>query len=239
MAPYKYIIVDDDNISRTIIHSYLNDYPCLERVGSFESATAARKFLKETDVDIVFSDIEMPDMDGLALMKEIGGMVPYSVFITSHPEFALESYGLEVDDYIVKPVDEDKIGKAVERIKQHMETLRKAALHDRSMNEQVIPLKDGWNKQFVQTDDIAYLSAESDYTKVSLRSGKKIIMYGSLSSTLQNEKYAGFVRIHRSYAVPVKHIKTFNAATVTLTDKTVLPIGRAYKSDLKKRIQLD
>ena len=236
--PYRYIIVEDDNVTRTIVRSYLNDYPFLECAGAFESAEAAERFLDSTEIDIVFSDIEMPGRSGLSFIKEIGSRVSYAVFITSHPEFALESYELNVNDYVVKPLDENKIRKTVERIKLHMETVEKAVLYEKSTRESVISVKDGWNRQLVQVDEIAYLEAESDYTRVVLRGGGKIIMYGNLSSTLQNEKYAGFVRIHRSYAVPVKHIRIFNANSITLTDKTVLPIGRAYKEELKKRIRL-
>lgn len=234
MRTYSYIIVDDDNIIRIALDVYLQKYPFLKNIASFSSPVDAEKFLEERTADILFSDIEMPDMDGLTLFKKIKEKVSYTVFVTSYSEFALDSYELSVNDYLLKPIDIQKLDRVIKRLKTFFETKEKAALYEKSSSTNTITVKEGYNYRIVNTADMVYLSALKDYTKIILDNGSSVLIYGNLSTIMKDERFASFVRIHKSYAVKRKYIKTIiqNNNQLILFNDIALPIGRTYKKEI-------
>lgn len=233
MRPYSFIIVDDDNIVRLALDVYLQKYPFLKNLASFSSPVDAEKFLENNAADILFSDIEMPEMDGLTLFKKIRMKVSYTVFVTSYPDFALDSYELSVNDYLLKPIDEHKLDRVIDRLKTFFETKEKADLYEKSSSINTITVKEGYNRRVINTADIVYLSALKDYTKIVLDNGSAIPIYGNLSTILKDEKFSSFIRIHKSYAVRRKYVKAIDSNNyLTLSNNVILPVGRTYRKDI-------
>lgn len=229
----SYAIVDDDSLCRFILDSYLQRYPFFKSIAVLSSANQLISVLKENNVDIVFSDIEMPEVDGISLMKEIKDLVSYSVFITSYPNYAVESYKLNVNDYLLKPIDEVKIEELVLRIRTFFDLKKKAALYDADHDEsRNITIKDRYSRRVINIRDIAYLKAEKDYTKIVLLNDDSIMMHGNLSTVLKNDAFKSFVRIHKSYAAKMQFIKTIDTSSLTLINSVELPLGRSYKKEI-------
>ncbi|MDL2257173.1 LytTR family DNA-binding domain-containing protein [Bacteroidales bacterium OttesenSCG-928-I14] len=234
MHTYSYVIVDDDNLIRLQLSTYLQEYPFLKNVATFSSSVDAQAFLLNNKVDILFSDIEMPEISGVDLLKELRDKVTYAVFITSYPEYALEGYEHNVNNYVLKPISPEKIEEAVNKLKHWFETKEKAEKYDLYwLGKDGITIKDGYKHRTINQEEIAYFAALKDYTKLVLLSNESVLLSGNISSVLKDSRFDSFIRIHKSYAVRKEFINTIEATSLTLINKVNLPIGRTYKKDLK------
>ena len=129
---YNCIIVDDDDIDRLTTQLFCQQHPSLKITGSFTNGTEALEFAKQNSVDVVFLDIDMPDINGINLKKQLD-FIPVCIFITSHAEFALESFELSVLDFIVKPITTDRFAKAMLRAENYLSIRYKANLLDHTL----------------------------------------------------------------------------------------------------------
>lgn len=229
MKTLTYIIVDDEALCRFFVSKHLQQYPFLKESGVFSSAETAKKFLMQNKVDILFSDIEMPGASGLSLVENIKDAVSYTVFITTHQEYAIDSYDLDANDYILKPLDKEKIEKMINKLNAFFETKEKADLYKIVSANNSMKIKVGYEYQSVDINEIVYLLAEKDYTKLVSRSEKKIMIRGNLSTILKNDKFEQFIRIHKSYAISKNHIQAVKLNSVIMSNGVELPVGRAYK----------
>lgn len=195
----------------------------------FSSAEMAKDFLMQNKVDILFSDIEMPCASGLSLVEKTKDNVSYSVFITSHQQYAIDSYDLDANDYILKPMDKEKIEKMINKLKTFFETKEKADLYKITSANNSIKIKVGYEYQSIDMNEVVYLLAEKDYTKLISLGEKKIMIRGNLSTILKNDKFDQFVRIHKSYAINKNHIKAVKLNSVIMSNGAELPVGRTYK----------
>lgn len=230
MKTFSYVIVDDDSMYQVILNNFLQQYPFFEKSALFSSPVSAEKYLKENKVDILFSDIEMPHISGLSLLERVKDRVSYSVFITSHPEFAIDSYELYANDYILKPLDVEKMEKVVNRIKLFFETKENADLYKTIAPKNLIKIKAGHEHRLVDTNEIAYLMAVKDYTKVIISDNSAILTHGNLSTTLKDDKFNQFLRIHKSYAVNRNFVKGMKTNSIVLSNEMELPVGQAFKT---------
>lgn len=227
---YTCAIVDDDEIDRLTIYSYCLRQEGLKVAGTFSNPVEALAFILKNPVDILFLDIDMPEMNGIELRRHLPN-IPVCIFITSHPEFALESYDLYVLDYLIKPVPAGRFETCMERVMQYLSVIKKAALLDHTVGEDNLFIKDGHHQHKVQLQDIIYLEALKDYTSiVTLK--KKYCVLSSLGQILKDPPFKNFIRIHRSYAVQ-KHYITKISTHELLVQNIALPIGRSYKELLK------
>ncbi len=224
---YTCIIVDDDELDRLTLVSYVHRYPFIRITGEFESATDALEFFKSGQVpDVLLLDIDMPGMSGIDLRKQLI-QVPACIFVTSHPEFALEGFEIAALDYIVKPLKMDRFAKAMERLQQFLEVHYKAELLDYTLGEDTLFIKDGHNHIKLQLHEIIYLEALKDYTAI-VTNKKKYCVLTALGNLLKEKAFQTFIRIHRSYAVQKHFISKITTKEVIVND-VLLPIGRRYK----------
>jgi DNA-binding LytR/AlgR family response regulator len=230
-TPYRYIIVDDQEIDQLTLISLLHKNPQFEMVGCFSDGTSALQFLSEEHVDIAFLDIDIDGENGLELRKKINN-VPACVFVTSHPEYALEGFELEALDYIIKPARKERFEQTLLKIISYLEIKEKAANYDMHFNEQHLVIKEGYEQVRIQLKDILYLEALKDYTLV-VTSHKKHCILSNIGNLLKQDGFSEFIRIHRSYAVAKSEISKIGAQAIKTMNGLELPVGRSFKTNLQ------
>ena len=225
------VIVDDDELSRSVLEDLINDTDGFSLVASCESGVDAFKILQEEPVDLLFLDIEMPKMDGMELIKNLNPL-PQVVFITSHPEYAAESYEYDVTDFIQKPLTHGRFLKAINKAEQRFK-VEKANI---SSEGESIFIKADSRLVRINLKDICYIEALGNYMKIYTQEGRFTIL-----STMKEiaEKLSGndFVRVHRSYIVRLDKIESIEDHYIKMGAKHI-SIGKAYKEELTSRLNL-
>ena len=224
------IIVDDDEIDRLVVTSFAKQHSNLNIVGIFERSEDALAILDTENIDVAFLDIDMPGLNGIEFRKK-AHQIPVCIFVTSHPEFAVESFELDTLDFIVKPIKFDRFNQAMERVNEYMELKQKAELFESSIGGDVIYIKEGHQETKIKLHEILYLEALKDYTKI-VTANKRHCVLASLGTLLKENHFGTFIRIHRSYAIQKQFIKTILSNDVLMNNNLILPIGRSYKDNL-------
>lgn len=230
MKTYNCIIIDDDEIDRLTVVSYAKKFPVLNIVGVFSDANDGLSILEKEQIDVLFLDIDMPVLNGLNFRKQAMN-VPVCIYITAHPEHAVESYELDTLDFIVKPIKLDRFSQTMQRIEDYMELKLKANLFESSIGGDSIYIKEGHEQTKVKLHDILYLEALKDYTKI-VTTNKRHCVLSSIGTLLKEDHFKSFVRIHRSFAVQKQFIQKIGAQEIKLNNNILLPIGRSYKENL-------
>ena len=224
------IIVDDNEIDRLTVLSYAKRFPNISILGAFEDSAEALVAIENNKIDILFLDIDMPGLSGVELRKK-ANQVPACIFITSHPEFAVESFELETLDFIVKPLKLDRFEQTVRRITDFFDIKNKATLFESSIGGDVIYIKEGHEQTKVKLHEILYLEALKDYTLI-ITPQKRHCVLSSIGTLLKENHFQSFIRIHRSFAVQKQFIHKINTQEIILNNNISIPIGRSYKDNL-------
>ncbi len=230
MKQFNCIIVDDDEIDRLTAMSYVKKFPNLKLLGVYDSAEKALEIINTEKIDILFLDIDMPTLSGLDFRKK-AMHIPVCIFITAHPEHAVESFELETLDFIVKPLKLDRFAQTMRRIEEFMEIKLKATLFEASIGGDTIYIKEGHEQTKVKLHEILYLEALKDYTLI-ITSQKRHCVLSSIGTLLKEVHFQSFVRIHRSYAVQKQFVKKIGSQEIELNNSVLIPIGRSYKDNL-------
>ena len=229
---YSCIIVDDKELDRLAVQAFLRKYPFLEVAGSFASAAATLEHIRCTGLpDTLFLDIDMPGKSGLTLRNELR-TIPACIFITAHPEFALEGFELAALDYLVKPLKGDRFEKAMRRLEEYLDLHFKAEQLDFTLGDNTLFIKDGYNQVKLQIQEIVYLEALKDYTGIVTKN-KKYCVLSPLGTLIKEKAFQSFVRIHRSYAIHRHAVSEISAKGIRVNG-ILLPVGRSYKDSVDK-----
>ena len=175
-------------------------------------------------------DIDMPGMSGLELRQQLID-IPACIFVTSYPDYAVESFGLSALDFLVKPLKADRFELTMRRLQDYLLIRQKAELLDFTLGSDSLFIKDGHDHIKIQLHEVLYLEALKDYTSI-VTAKKKYCVLSSLGNLLKEKSFQAFVRIHRSYAVQKHFIKKITAKEVMVYD-ILLPIGRSYKESVE------
>jgi len=232
MRKYSYIIIDDDDMDRIAINFYLKNHIFLEHKVSFSNTKDAYNYLENNQIDIIFTDIDMPGMNGLELQRRIKNRSLVTIFITSHPEFAVEGFELEAFDYILKPLKEERFDNCINRLKEYIDIKLKAAMFENSFRDGSVLIKKGREHTGIQLNDIVYLEALKDYTKLIKYDSKSVTIHGNLASILRDKHFSNFIRIHRSYAVQKNYIHLIKSNKIVLNNGVNIPLGLYYRDNL-------
>jgi len=229
------IVVDDDLVDRLMTLSFLKDYPQVKVLGSYVSSTEALEAARKLTPDVLFLDIDMPDLNGLQLREQLM-QIPACVFITSFPEYALDGFEVEALDFIVKPFTSERFEKMINRLQEYFLIRNKSELLSHTLGADTIFIKEGTRQIKLQLHEVIYLEAMKDYTSINTV-GKRYMVLESLSHLIKEREFANFIRIHRSYAVQKHYIKQYNSLKVTLANEFILPVGRNFKETLQSLYQ--
>ena len=230
MEKLNCIIVDDIEIDRLMVSSYVKRYSNFEILGVCSNALNAIDFIENNKVDILFLDIDMPNLSGIELRKK-ALEIPACIFITSHPEYALESFELEALDYMVKPINALRFSQTVKRIEDYMDIKNKASLFEATVGGGSIFIKEGTVETKVNISDVLYLEALKNYTIINTKNNKHRILL-NIGLLLKDQSFHSFIRVHRGYAVQKHFIERISSQEVILNNSFSIPVGRSYKENL-------
>jgi two-component system, LytTR family, response regulator len=224
------IIIDDDEIDRLMVLSFVKRFDNLNLVGVFENAEEALLAIQNKEIDVLFLDIDMPGLNGLEFRKQTMH-VPVCIYITAHPEHAVESFELDTLDFIVKPIKFDRFTQTIIRINEYLEIKHKALLFESSIGGDTIYIKEGHEQTKVKLHDILYLEGLKDYTLI-VTDKKRHCVLTSIGNLLKEVHFQSFIRVHRSFAVQKQYIKKINSHDVQLNNDFIIPLGRSFKDNL-------
>ena len=227
---YTCIVVEDDEIDRLTNVAFVKKYPFLQLKGAFASAEEALAFLDKTPVQVVFLDIDMDGMSGVALRRKIMD-IPACIFITYHPEYAVEVFELSALDYLLKPIKADRFEATMGRLQAYLDIRRKAELFEYSLGGDTVFIKEGHDQVKISLQDILYLEALRDYTRIITPRNRYCVL-STLGNLLKEKPFSQFLRIHRSYAVQKHFISRITAVQVFVQD-VELPLGRSYRESVE------
>ncbi|HMI02634.1 MAG TPA: LytTR family DNA-binding domain-containing protein [Pedobacter sp.] len=224
------VIVDDSYLDRVSAEIEIKNQECFRLVGSFDNATEAAESIRSCQPDILFLDVDMPDISGLELFKSINTYNPLCVIISSYPEYALQSFELKVFDYILKPLTTERFKSTVDRLCDFIAIREKAQAYTSLVENEKVIFKEGHNVIYLNISDILYLEAFGDYTKVVTQK-KNYLTLATLGGFLEELPADKFARIHRSYAVAKDQIRQIFHTSIAIGEAN-LPIGKTYRSVL-------
>lgn len=230
MQVLRCIIVDDEEIDRLMVISFVKRFPTLDLKGVYENSDDALNYLENHTLEVMFLDIDMPGQNGLQLRKK-AQQVPVCIFITAHPEHAVDSFQLETLDFIVKPLKFDRFSNTIERIEKYIAVKEKASLYEASLGGDAIYIKEGHDQVKVQLHEILYLEALKDYTLL-VTPKKRHCVSSNIGTLLNTSHFVSFVRVHRSFAVQKQRISKISTNEVELDNAVSVPIGRSFKENL-------
>lgn len=220
----KCIAVDDEPLALMVITHFIEKIPDIELIATYENALDLYEVLQAKEIDVLFLDIEMPELSGIEFVKSLT-KAPYIVFTTANKTYALESYELNVVDYLIKPVTFERLLKSVNKIR---------TLHAKNANNppqirktEYIFLNENKKHIKVYFKDILYMESIKDYVKV-VTNTKTVITKQTLNffeDVLDKEK---FLRIHRSFIIAIDHVTAYTCTDIEIGNIEI-PIGRNYK----------
>ena len=231
----KCLIIEDEPLAREVLRDYIGKLDDFELTGEFENAMEALSFLKQHRVDLIFLDINMPQLSGLDFLRSLSHP-PKTIITTAYRKYALEGFDLQVLDYLLKPYSFERFFQAIEK---YYESLTyPITLHNTDSpisHTAYLYLQDNRKTHKVYLSDISLIESKGEYIQV--RSGKKMVMTrSSLSAMEQLLPNDRFIRTHNSFIVSIAHISAFTASTVEIGD-TEIPISRKYKNLVMKSLK--
>ena len=229
----KVIVVDDDELCRTVVEDLINEIDDLKCIGAFENALEAFKFLEENNVDVIFLDVEMPKMGGMELLRNLE-IQPLVVMITSHDEFALESYEYNVTDFLKKPVTASRFFKTVRKIKAQ-QNIKENVSNERNKDDYVFIKTDAKLVQ-IKLDEILWIEALGNYMRLHTENDKHTVL-STMKEIEAKLPIKDFIRVQRSFIVRLDKILTIEDNYVIVKNKEI-HIGKAYKEEFNRRLNL-
>lgn len=236
---YRCLVVDDNMMEREAVELYLGKIPQVTVVATCENGLEALRVLKEREIDLVFSDIEMPELTGFNLLKTIKNP-PVFVFISSHGEYALESYNLDVVDFMVKPVSFERMLRAVNKAIEYIELKRNA----QPQPGQEIQAGKGDHFFIRESNDlvklmyaeVAYIESMGNFSKIFTVNDKRHITLVNLKNLEAQLPELHFTRVHKQYLINHDHISAISAEEIKIADKFVLPLSPMLRQQLLDKV---
>ncbi|HTQ64886.1 MAG TPA: LytTR family DNA-binding domain-containing protein [Puia sp.] len=218
---YTCIAIDDEPLALEVIKKYIAKIYFLELKGAFTDPYEARKVMDTTPIDILFLDIQMPDINGIEFSKSLGSKNIAVIFTTAFSEYAVEGFNVDAIDYLLKPIEYDRFLKAVYKAKEYIEYL-----NNQELNHGYIFVKSDYQMIKINLKDILYIEGLDDYIKIYMPQ-KSILTLMTLKTITQKLPSKEFLRVHRSYIVPVSKIENVSKSKIKVADKEI-PIGVSY-----------
>ena len=235
---YNVIIVDDEYLAQKLLQDYVSKVESLQLVATCSNAIEAMNVLKDHQVDIMFLDIQMPDLTGLDLAKSLEHR-PAIIFTTAYSEYAVDAFNLSVVDYLLKPFDFPRfiqaINKAIGTEQQKEMGVQKPAADTISESNDFITVKADYKLYKINYDDLLFIEGQHEYVTFHTTQRRITALFAlkDLEEILPKDK---FVRVHKSYIVSFKHIQDLDKSDVTVAGNKV-PVGASYRDELLARLQ--
>lgn len=228
------IVVDDEPLARQGMEMNIANVSSIELLGSFSNALAANDFLREHKVDLMFLDINMPEISGLDFLKSLRN-APLVIFTTAYQQYALESYELEAIDYLVKPIRLERFLKAVNKAQNHLRLLQQEGSKNEveKIGEDFVYIKAEKKYFKIYFKDILYIEGLKDYV-IIYTTDNKIITSMNVKTIASQLPASIFARVSKSYIVNTMHISSFDNEIIYLYNNEI-PLGQNFKDDFIKQ----
>lgn len=229
------VIVEDEPLARNLMVEYVHKVPSLNLVEACSSPIAAIEVLRNNSIDLLFLDVQMPELTGISLLKVLQKR-PLVVLTTAYSEYALEGYELDVADYLLKPITFERFLRAVDKVTQRLEgnrnVIQEVAVPDHA--NRFVFVKDGTKLVKVQLDDILYIEGLKDYVTIHTKQ-QKVVSLQRMKTLEEQLPSTEFIRIHNSYIVSLKAIEVIHKGEVQIAGH-LLPIGETFKKSFREFI---
>ena len=222
MNKVKCIVIDDEELARTLLKSYIRKVDFLELIGSFENPIDSMSVLKENNIDIIFLDIQMPGLKGTDFAKMIDSTTRI-IFTTAYSEYALESFDLNALDYLLKPIRFERFLQAVNKFKFEVTAI-----------DDCLTVKSGYDLHKLKYDDILYCESDNEYV-VFYTIDKKIMSHQTLKSLEKSLPDTTFMRVHRSYIINKQKVSALKGRDLLISDKKI-PVSDSYIDSVKSEL---
>ena len=219
----KCLIIDDEELARTLLETYANKIDFIEVVGTYENPVEALSIIKNKDIDLVFLDIQMPDLKGTVLASILPEKCRV-IFTTAYAEYALEGFELNAVDYLLKPITFERFLNAVTKLQSNTSTNSDATL----------TIKSGYNLHKLKLNDITHIESDSEYVKFHTAT-KRIMSYQTLKSLEKTLDASIFMRVHRSYIINKTKVTGLKGRELLLSDIKIA-VSDSYYEAVKKEL---
>ena len=231
------LAIDDEPLALKQLENYIKKTPFLQLAASCHSVKEAQAYISQQSVDLIITDINMPDCSGLDFVKSLQNP-PLVVFSTAYEEYALEGYKVDAIDYLLKPYGYQDFLQMSLKVKQYYEWKQAAQSEGaRPVEPDDYLFVRADNKSVkVQFDHILYIEAMSEYIRIHFTDSTSIMTFMSIKLMAEALPANRFMRVHRSYIISLKHIAKMHRSEVELMDGTMLPVSASYKDELLQYI---
>jgi two-component system response regulator LytT len=226
------IAIDDEPLALQLVTAYIEKTPGLKLAGKFDNPMDAVEFMAREKVDLVFVDIQMPDLSGIEFTRSmVRG--PKVIFTTAYEKYALEGFRLDVVDYLLKPFSYEEFFKAVQKV-QNLIKLEGTALNQVESNSEFLFLKSEYKIKRINFNDILYIEGLKDYVKVYTTNDPKPVLSLTSLKTLETKlPESKFMRVHRSFIVNLDKIATIERSRIVF-GKAYIPVSDQYKDKFQE-----
>ncbi|MCK9561431.1 MAG: LytTR family DNA-binding domain-containing protein [Bacteroidales bacterium] len=222
------VIIDDEHLARDIIRRYIENIPYLNLIAECSNAYEAFAVLETHHVDLLFLDIQMPDISGIKLLESVENY-PYIIFTTAYAEYAVEGFEKNAVDYLLKPIAPERFLKAVSKAKE-LYNLKTKKTQETERDYMFVKVE--YQTVKIKFVDILYIEGLKDYVKIFTKNGM-ILTLLNIKAILAKLPKSNFVRVHKSYIVSVSAIEKIERNRI-IFGNTRIPIGDSYKDDFLK-----
>lgn len=243
------LIVDDEPFAQDLLRRYVERLAYLDLVAVCQNSLKALEVIHNTNPDIVFLDINMPEVSGMEMVKMLARTRPYIIFTTAYTNYAAESYDFGVVDYLLKPISFDRFVRAVNKVSEQIELKNNVwgGDIDSSLSQKVLTENESSTEKFfmvksekklikINIEEIVYVEGMKDYLKIHLLKSM-VIVHMTITKMEEILRKHQFIRINKSYIVNIREINTINGNEVELSNKQKLTIGATFRETLLKNLQ--
>lgn len=221
------IAIDDEPLALRQIEGYIGMTPYLQQEGAFPSALEAVEFLQDNTVDLMFVDINMPDLSGMEFVKSLSNP-PKVIFTTAYREYAFEGFKVDAADYLVKPIAYAEFLKSVDKTRERFFSDQNVVETVKN-NDEFLFIKSEYKIIRINYNDILYVEGMRDYVRIHLENQKPVMALMSIKKMQEHLPEVDFMRVHRSYIVNLTKISTIERNRIIFEGKVYIPISDQYK----------
>ena len=226
MKRIKCIVVDDEPLAVSLLGSYVEKIPFFELVFSTENPIEALEYIRKNEADLIFLDIQMPELSGINFMKIVGDKLKY-ILTTAYSEYALEGYEHNVIDYLLKPISFDRFQKSALKAQERFP-------NETSQNSYFF-IKSSGQQHKINFDEILYVESIKDYVSIKTDNQEYIVL--DTLKSLENQLPENFARVHKSFILNLDKIEKIDVRNVFLNSGKEIPIGETYKSEFFQKLK--
>jgi len=231
----KCIAIDDEPLAVKKIAGYIRKIPFLELVAECRNASEAMSIMSQNDIQLLFIDINMPDINGMDFVKSLANK-PYIVFTTAYSEYAVEGFQVEAVDYLLKPISFGNLLKAANKVKNLIELSTNSQKESLRTTPNHLFVKSEYKLIRIELDDIKYIESQHEYIKIFLINSNPVMTQISMKNIEEQLPSDRFMRVHRSFIVNLARVSVIERNRIVFDDKIYIPVSEQYKEKFQEYI---